>query len=56
MTLLDLLPYEYPEDLPSMEVRITNPATIGTLREMEEIRYLESISYVLDPDAVSMSF
>ncbi len=49
-TLLDLLPYGYPEDLPSMEVKITHPATINTLRKMEEIRYLESISYVLAPD------
>ncbi len=50
MTILDLLPYGYPEDLPSMEVRITNPSTIALLREKEEIRYLESISYVLAPD------
>ncbi len=49
-TVLDLLPYGYPEDLPSMEVRITNPATISILREMDEIRYLESISYFLAPD------
>ncbi len=49
-TILDLLPYGYPEDLPSMEVKITNPASITTLREMDEIRYLESISYVLAPD------
>lgn len=49
-TTLDLLPYGYPEDLPSMEVRITNPTTISVLREKEEIRYLESISYVLAPD------
>lgn len=49
-TMLDLLPYGYPESLPSMEVKITNPATISILREQEEIRYLESISYVLAPD------
>ena len=49
-TLLDLLPYGYPENLPSMEVRISNPNTIPMLREMEEVRYLESISYVLAPD------
>jgi len=33
-----------------MEVKITNPASITALREMDEIRYLESISYVLAPD------
>lgn len=49
-TLLDLLPYGYPENLPSMEVRITNPVTITKLRELDEVRYLESISYVLVPE------
>jgi len=49
-TMLDLLPNGYPEILPSMEVKITNPVTITALREMDEIRYLESMDYVLAPD------
>ncbi len=49
-TLLDILPNGYPDFFPSIEVRITNPTTISALRELDEIRYLESISYVLAPD------
>ncbi len=44
-TVEDLLPYGMPEVLPTMAVRITNPATISQLREMKEVRYLESMSY-----------
>lgn len=50
LTVEDLLPYGFPEDLPSMEVRITNPATIALLRASDQVRYLEAMSYYLAPD------
>ena len=44
----DLLPFGQPEVLPTLAVRITNANTIARLRELDELRYLESMGYELN--------
>ncbi len=51
MTVEDLLPKGYPQTVPSMELKITNPETIKVLRNLNEIRYLEAMGYELPPIA-----
>ena len=43
----DLLPLGEAEVLPNMAVHFTNPATVGRLRVMSEVRYLEAMGYEL---------
>lgn len=49
-TVDNLLPVGAPKVLPSLTVRITNPATIEKLRNRDDIRYFEAMGYVLEPD------
>jgi len=49
LTIENLLPFGYPETLPSMAVQITNFETIKEIRAMSEIRYLEPMGYELAP-------
>lgn len=52
-TQASILPFGLPQVIPSMAVIITNPETVARLRQMEEVRYLESMGYTLPSMSLS---
>ncbi|MEM9930480.1 MAG: S8 family serine peptidase [Bacteroidota bacterium] len=54
LAVVDLLPQGMPRTLPTMGVRLVNPATMMMLRDMAAVRYVEPKGYELPPLSLEM--